>query len=121
MAIYRIHDNLHVADDRMLRQGSLARLDFLPEAAITRLEARETISRIKSPPLAVLPGWVLRGQILESCGITDIEQLLEADVTWLGATLDKPPELIEKWQAEATLWLMPEKKLDGCSCRGKYD
>lgn len=108
MAMYRILHVLHVGKGRMLHPGSFDRLEWLKPGGVERLTIKGAISRVKPPPLAVLPGWATRARKLtEVTGgrIVDAEQFLEGETTKIAELMKVKPETVERWRKDIVKWL----------------
>jgi len=110
VAIYRALKNLNIGSGNIIVVESLFNSERLSSAIIPILEARHAIARIAAPPLGVLPGWTKRAEILQKCGIMDAEQLLDVPATTLAQQIDMTVDVINKWQNEIKIWLLPPKK-----------
>lgn len=84
--------------------GTLVWLDK-PEKTIDRLLELRVISYVRCPPLQEFPGWEKRGPLLESEGISDVEDFLGRDPQDLAELLEEQIETVESWQRQLTAWL----------------
>jgi len=112
MATYRICRRLTVKHGQMLEPGSMSSLDWLDEHGLEVLTERGVISRVQSPPLAVLPGWQTRARkIKEVTGdkIENAEQFLEGDDKTLSELMGVQVRTIKKWKKEVLGWLTIEQ------------
>lgn len=97
--------------DQVIKVGSLHRLEKCSIEAIEKLTLRGTITEVRAPPLAVLPGWTRRAAKLEKAGIVDAVQFLGADVRQVGQYMRRRPATVEKWKSEVLTWLQaPENR-----------
>lgn len=110
MAIYRALKNLNIGKGRTIPAGSIFNIGRLSEKVVPILEKKHAIARIAAPPLSVLPGWAKRADALQKCGIMDAEQLLDASAMELAQQADIAIDVINKWQNEIKVWLLPPKK-----------
>jgi hypothetical protein len=104
--LYRVLRKLDAGKRGYLEPGSTTRLNWLQPDQVTYLVELEAVSEVSPPPLAILPGWHLRGRKLSGVGITDAAQLLEADPQVLAPQLQIRPETILAWQDECRRLLL---------------
>lgn len=103
MPMYRIHKNLAVGE-KVIPRGSLTPLG-LSSDKIDKLIEVGAISRVQSPPLAVLPGWSTRANRLEPLGILDVEQFLDADPAVIAKHLKVKPATVQQWREDMVEWI----------------
>ncbi len=106
MPLYRALRALSKKHDEITPRGAIVRLEWLNEEQIAKLVQCGAISRVKPPPLHVIPGWKLRAGKLHKVGITDTEQFLEADNEALAEKMEVKPATIEQWKADLWTWLI---------------
>jgi len=104
--MWRIHSRLDIGKGRILHPGSLSTLHWLNRKGLARLQMKGSISEVSAPPLAILPGWVLRSNLLsDRADIEYVDQLIEADSEEVAEKIDVNVRTVEKWKEEVTRWL----------------
>ena len=106
MALYRTVQRIALGEET-IQAGQLLSGRRLSERSAQALLRRGAISRVAAPPLAVLPGWKLRGKRMESLGIVDAGQMLEADADEVARHMGVSPGLVKRWQEDVARWLAP--------------
>jgi len=109
MSMWRVHSRLDIGKGKILYPGSLSTLHWLKRKGLQRLEMKGSISKVSAPPLAVLPGWVLRSQKFLEIGIEYVDQLIECNPEEASTKIGVRTETVEKWQDEVTEWLIADK------------
>jgi len=107
--MWRVHSKLDIGKGKILHPGSLSTLGWLSRRGLERLQMKGSISKVSAPPLAVLPGWVLRSQKLLKVDIEYVDQFIESDPAEIADKIGVQPQTIEKWQNEVTEWLTADK------------
>ena len=105
--MYRVHKRLSKGKT-MIEKGAFSMLDWLPESGIAKLTLKGAISKVRAPPLMVLPAWTLRAKRLKPFDIIDAEQFLEADPLDLAEKIGAQERTIHKWRDELMYWLSGE-------------
>ena len=109
MPMYRIlpGHTLSLKKGQVAYAGSLVRLEWLDgnPAGVQALVDKGAISRVKPPPLAVLPGWKIRSGKVKVYGIEDAEQFLAASDVELAGALNVRAETVQKWKKELTAFM----------------
>lgn len=83
-----------------IKQGSLFDGKILMSESIAILEMQEHISRVRFPPLGVLPGWKSRAAKLEKAGIETADQFLETEPEAIAQAFSNiTAETARQWQA----------------------
>lgn len=103
--MYRILDNLEWANGQTLKAGAVDSLTGLSKKAIKFLLERGVICEVKSPPLAVIPGWEKRAKVFQECGIVTVSDLLDADVVKVSEELGISEEKLMGTIREARQWI----------------
>ena len=108
--LYRVLKKLSRGADKILKVGEFTRLGWLTEGQVARLMAVGAVSEVAPPPLSEIPGWKGRSDRLETIGINDAVEFLEADPREVAKTMRVKPATIARWQVEAKTWLIVEPK-----------
>jgi hypothetical protein len=110
--IYRTHKKLQTGK-RIIAAGSLIMPGDLTDKVIEVLVRREILTPLAPPPLATLPGWEKKAELLSKAGIPDAIRLLEADEVNLSKKTGERVEIIRDWKQEVIFWLTPPSKPEG--------
>jgi len=78
--LFRVHTNLGFTSGIRYVPGDIEPLKEVSGTIRQILLARGAISKVQAPPLHILPGWRDRAELFESVGITDVDQLICADL-----------------------------------------
>lgn len=108
--MWRIHSRLDIGKGKILYPGSLSTLHWLDRKGLQRLEMKGSISKVSAPPLAILPGWILRAERLSSLGIEYVDQLIACDEKDLAEKAGLQERTILKWKDEVEQWLIADKE-----------
>lgn len=104
--LYRILEDLwNLSTNRRIPMGSLDSLKDASKKDIQKLLDLGRISEVKPPPLKVLPGWETRAAKLEEVGITDVSQLVTADLEQVAEELDVSEEGLQESVEDALRWI----------------
>jgi hypothetical protein len=129
MALYRIHRSLDLGNEIMPAHsiasinGTLGDTSCIPsirlkEKGIAKLVQKGAISKLGSPPLAVLAGWSKRAVKLEPLGVVNVEQFVEADTAQLANLFKVKIDTIVSWKAELLTWLVVQSRPQKAAKRG---
>jgi len=69
-----------------------------------------SISKVSAPPLAILPGWVLRSARLGLAEVEYVDQLIEGNPEEIASKIGVQKRTVEKWQGEVIGWLKADKQ-----------
>jgi len=105
MPLYRTLERLSGDDNLVYEAGIVDTLTKVPAGVIALLLAKGRIVEVQAPPLRVLPGWKERAAALESVGIEDVSQLVDADLDEVAKELDTPVEGLRQAALDAQQWL----------------
>lgn len=95
--LYRVLTDLSSASGRTYEQGELSTLEGITENSIRLLLAKGCIAPAQGPPLQIIPGWEEVADILETEGVIEALDLLEADTTLVSEATGIPEdELVER-------------------------
>jgi hypothetical protein len=85
----------------------------MKEKHVAILLDRGIVSKVITPPLAILPGWKKRAKRVEHLEIILVIDFLEKDDATLAEMFDEDEQTIMNWKAEVWKWLevdLPKKR-----------
>lgn len=103
MALYRVDSTLS-RGEKIIRPGSVSRLQWMEPGGIEILERLGKIHKIRTPPLAALAGWQTRANRLARVSINTIDDFLDADPDTIRTALRVKKETVEKYRSELLAW-----------------
>ncbi len=107
--MYRVRRKLSLGGGKYIPRGIQSELKELTPQNLRRLLELGYVTRVETPPLAILPRFKRRSESLRTMGIISIEDLLRADSDDVADNLDLKVDTIEKWKREAEDYLSLKK------------
>ena len=104
--LYRVHEGLLLSGGKRYPRGTMSPLKGVSGTAKTLLLEKGRISIVRTPPLDVLPGFERKALVFAKAGITDVSQLLSADLGQLSEQLKIPLGKLEACVADVREYLV---------------
>ena len=103
--LYRVIETVTMDKGPRFVMGSVSTLKGVSSGTIKALIKKQRIAEVQSPPLKILPGWEKRAELLEPLGITDVGQLVVADIKKVAKKLGVSVKGLQRAVEEARQWV----------------
>ena len=98
--IYRVLTKLRLSSGVIITEGTVSSLLEISPRGKQGLLSKGAISKVRSPPLHILPGWTTRADQFEQEGITDAATFLCADLLALSEKMNIPHRVLQSYATD---------------------
>ena len=98
--IYRVLTDLLISSGVRIPKGTVGQLLEISASGKQGLLSAGRITKVRSPPLCVLPGWQDRAAQFEAEGITDAATFLCADLLALSEKINVPHRVLQSYATD---------------------
>ena len=115
--LYRVVETILRGSGDRLYAGSISDLEGVKPKVIRLLLKKNRIAEVKAPPLAIIPKFAERAELLAPLGIINVVDLIEADHREIADQLGIDLKGLRASVKEARKWLDPQED-DGSGAFG---